>query len=246
MNKRIKLTILHAFIILLSSLFLGVQAQPNTTFSKADMNRVRDLSGMKWKFKMMLPGEGVKKGLHKLPSEDIETLVWNNARVPGDVYTDLWKAGVIDDPYFGRNSVRAQWVQQYEWWYAYQFDMKEISEEEVVELVFEGVDYSCEVWLNGHYLGAHKGVFSKFSFDITDKLRTHAYNAQKGRNMLMIKLDPPPQVNSAVAGKKTPWFGDYTRDLIPFGIWRPVKIVRTGKVRFNDVYAQLIKRRWFC
>lgn len=39
-------------------------------------------------------------------------MISNNAKVPSDVYTDLWKAGVIDDPYFGRNSVKAQWVQQ--------------------------------------------------------------------------------------------------------------------------------------
>ena len=149
----------------------------------------------------------------------------------------LWKAGVIDDPYFGRNNVKAQWVQHYEWWYTHQFDMKQIPENEIVELVFEGVDYSCEVWLNGHYLGSHEGVFSKFSFDVTDKLRMHATNSQKGRNMLTVKLDPPPQVNSLVAGKKTPWFGDYTRDITPIGIWRPVKLVQTGKVRFNDVYA---------
>ncbi|WP_297092568.1 sugar-binding domain-containing protein [uncultured Draconibacterium sp.] len=236
-KERIKKQLNICLLLLISILSVQVMAQPNTTFSAADMNRVRDLSGMKWKFKMMLPGEGVKKGLHRLPSEDIETLVWNNARVPGDVYTDLWKAGVIDDPYFGRNNVRAQWVQQYEWWYSHQFDMKEIPEDEIVELVFEGVDYSCEVWLNGHYLGGHEGVFSKFSFDITKYLRTHPWDAQKGRNMLMVKLDPPPQVNAFVAGKKTPWFGDYTRDLTPIGIWRPVKMVRTGKVRFNDVYA---------
>ena len=100
--------------LIMSTFILSSWAQPNTTFSHEEMTQsVRDLSGMKWRFKMMLPGEGVKKGLHQIPSEDIETLVWNNARVPGDIYTDLWKAGVIDDPYFGRNSVKAQWVQQY-------------------------------------------------------------------------------------------------------------------------------------
>ena len=84
--------------VLISVLCINAQAQPNTTFSKETSQKVRDLSGMKWKFKMALPGEGIKKGLHLLPSEDIETLVWNNAKIPGDVYTDLWKAGVIDDP----------------------------------------------------------------------------------------------------------------------------------------------------
>ncbi|MFY0689942.1 MAG: hypothetical protein JXQ90_22415 [Cyclobacteriaceae bacterium] len=213
-------------------------AQPNTTTShEENSQKVRDLSGYRWKMKMMLPGEGVKRGLHQLPSEDIETLVWNNARVPGDVYTDLWKAGAIDDPYFGRNNVKAQWVQQYEWWYAHQFRVTEEVEDQIVDVVFEGVDYSCEVWLNGHYLGKHEGVFSKFSFNVNDALRIHKTDYLKGQNILMVKIDPAPQVNALVAGKKTPWFGDYWRDLAPMGIWRPVKLVRTGKVRFEDVYA---------
>ncbi len=224
--------------VLMLNIFFFSLAQPNTTLShKENSQSVRDLSGMMWRFKMMLPGEGIKKGLHKLPSEDIETLVWNNAKVPGDVYTDLWKAGVIEDPYFGRNSVKAQWVQQYEWWYALQFSVKEDITSQVVDIVFEGVDYSCEVWLNGHYLGSHEGVFSKFSFNVNEYLRISKHDFLKGRNMLMVKLNPPPQVNAFVAGKKTPWFGDYWRDLTPIGIWRPVKMVTTGKVRFKDVYA---------
>ncbi|SFF68450.1 beta-mannosidase [Salegentibacter agarivorans] len=213
-------------------------AQPNTTFSHEENSQsVRDFSGMKWRMKMMLPGEGIKRGLHKLPPEDIETLVWNNAEVPGDVYTDLWKAGVIEDPYFGRNSVKAQWVQQYEWWYAYQFQVTEGVEDQVVDIVFEGVDYSCEVWLNGHYLGKNEGAFSSFSFNVNEYLRISKNDYLKGQNMLIVKLDPAPQVNAFVAGKKTPWFGDYWRDLAPMGIWRPVKMVRSGKVSFDDVYA---------
>jgi beta-mannosidase len=232
-----KIKQLIAVIVAVFSFSLSY-AQPNTTFSHEESGQaVRDLSGMKWRFKMMLPGEGIKKGLHKLPSEDIETLVWNNAKVPGDVYTDLWKAGVIEDPYFGRNSVKAQWVQQYEWWYALQFNVTEGITDEIVDIVFEGVDYSCEVWLNGHYLGKHEGVFSKFSFNVNEALRIHKWKGLEGRNMLMVKINPPPQVNAFVAGKKTPWFGDYTRDLTPIGIWRPVKMVRTGKMRFTDVYA---------
>ncbi|WP_233244066.1 glycoside hydrolase family 2 protein [Tamlana fucoidanivorans] len=223
------------FIFCLLSTML--QAQPNTMISHTENSQlIRDLSGVKWTMKMMLPGEGVKMGLPQLPPEDIETLVWNYAKVPGDVYTDLWKAGVIEDPYFGRNSVKAQWVQQYEWWYAHQFHVSEPVDNKVVKIVFEGVDYACDVWLNGHYLGRHEGAFSGFSFDVTNYLRV-SKKRLSSTNMLMIKLDPPPRVNALVAGKKTPWFGDYWRDLVPFGIIRPVKMISTGKVRFDDVYA---------
>lgn len=212
-------------------------AQPLSINSHEENSQlVRNFSGMKWRMKMMLPGEGVKKGLHLLPPEDIETLVWNPAHVPGDVYTDLWKVGAIEDPYFGRNSVKAQWVQQYEWWYAIQFNVTEDISDRNVRIDFEGVDYSCDVWLNGYHLGRHEGAFSPFSFDVNHALRVSKKNLES-TNMLMVKLDPPPQVNARVAGKKTPWFGDYWRDLIPFGIWRPIKMVSTGKVRLKDVYA---------
>lgn len=107
-----KRNILSALLIMLGIAYSN--AQPG--FESFSMNNqlVKDLSGYNWKMKMMRPGEGEKQGIHKIFPEDIETLVWNPAKVPGDVYTDLWKAGAIDDPYFGRNSVKAQWVQHNE------------------------------------------------------------------------------------------------------------------------------------
>ncbi len=204
---------------------------------KSEGQLVRDLSGYRWKLKRMRPGQGVREGLHKLPPGDIETLVWMPARVPGDVYTDLWKAGALDDPYWGRNSMKAQWVMLDEWWYSLQFNVSEDLAGRVVRLEFDGVDFSCEVWLNGHYLGRHEGMFSPFSFDVSEVVFSDK-NWRKGRNMLMVKLDPPPQVNHKVAGLKTPWFGDYWRDLVPFGIWRPVRLVASGPVRVDDLYVK--------
>ncbi len=204
---------------------------------KSEGQVVQDLSGYRWKLKRMRPGQGVKAGLHELPRADIETLVWMPAHVPGDVYTDLWKAGAIDDPYFGRNSMKAQWVMLDEWWYSLQFNVSEDLADKVVRLEFDGVDYCCDVWLNGQFLGHHEGMFSPFSFDVS-QIVVSDKNWHKGRNLLMVKLDPPPQVNHKVAGLKTPWFGDYWRDLVPFGIWRPVRLVASGPVRVDDLYVK--------
>ena len=143
-----KLRTSMALLVALLCFSVSSFAQPNTTFSHEEASQsVRDLSGMNWKMKMMRPDAGVKVGLPQIPPEDIETLVWNSAKVPGDVYTDLWRAGAIEDPYFGRNSIKAQWVQHYEWWYSLQFNYQQPIKDEVIEIVFEGVDYSCEVWL---------------------------------------------------------------------------------------------------
>ncbi|WP_025761192.1 glycoside hydrolase family 2 protein [Dyadobacter tibetensis] len=222
---------------------ISVIAQPQTSsFKEGETQVVRDLSGFRWKMKMMLPGQGEKEGLNKLPPEDIETLVWNIAQVPGDVYTDLWKNGIIEDPYFGRNASKAQWVGQYEWWYATQFNVTDDLANKFVELEFAGVDYSCDIWLNGHYLGQHQGAFSSFSFDVTAHLRS-SKKTRESSNMLMIRLNPPPKVNALVAGRKTPWFGDYWRDIIPFGITRPIRLRSTGASSIKDIYAKTTLRK---
>ncbi|WP_413430948.1 glycosyl hydrolase 2 galactose-binding domain-containing protein [Crateriforma spongiae] len=219
----------------------SAKAQPGAGDLIRTGNLVQDLSGYRWKLKRMRPGQGVVQGLNELPAADIETHVWISGRVPGDVYTDLWKAGVLEDPYWGRNSTKAQWVMLDEWWYSLQFDVGETLKDKVVRLEFDGVDYACDVWLNGNKLGRHEGMFSPFAFDVTDFVNSGP-RWDKGRNILMVKLDPPPQVNHKVAGLKTPWFGDYWRDLVPFGIWRPVRLVASGKVRIDDVYVKPVVR----
>ncbi|SDX79045.1 beta-mannosidase [Lutibacter oricola] len=229
-----KLSLLLVFLLC----GLGVYAQPSTISNHNNNSQlITSLDSQRWKMKMMLPGEGVKHGLHKLPPGDIETLVWNPAKVPGDVYTDLWKAGAIEDPYFGRNSVKAQWVMQYEWWYSTQFKVNQDLTDKVARIDFESIDHEADIWLNGHKIGSHKGSFSSFSFDVTEAILTNKHWL-KATNMLVIRLAPPPQVNANVAGLKTPWFGDYWRDLIPMGITGSIDLVFTGKSRILDVYAK--------
>ena len=41
-------------------------------------------------------------------------------------------------------------------------------------LHFEGCDYRTAVWVNGQLAGAHTGGYTRFSFDVTDLLRTKA------------------------------------------------------------------------
>ena len=35
--------------------------------------------------------------------------------LPGDIHTALHRAGLIPDPYFGRNEEKVQWVAEREW-----------------------------------------------------------------------------------------------------------------------------------
>ncbi|WP_430928705.1 glycosyl hydrolase 2 galactose-binding domain-containing protein [Polaribacter marinivivus] len=196
-----------------------------------------DLSGNNWQFEGIRPGEGVKTGFHEL-NFDItgDSFNWAFAKVPGDVYTDLWRAGRIDDPHFGRNSLKAKWVPENEWWYKRQFDVPKTMYGKHIQLIFDGVDFGCDVWLNGQFLGSHEGMFSQFKFDVSEKISFE--NLRFGTNVLMIRLHPAPRRYSQVAGRKPAWHGDYWVALPPTGIWKPIRLEATGKVTVEDTYVK--------
>ncbi|RKF17956.1 glycoside hydrolase family 2 [Alginatibacterium sediminis] len=195
--------------------------------------KIIDLSGNHWQMERMRPGQGVEEQFHLLPAEyQGTTFSWNFASIPGDVYTDLYKAGEIEDPYFGRNMHKAKWVGDYEWWYTHRFNVDELLSGKQFRLVFSGVDYSCEIWLNGIRLGEHEGMFSSFDFDISEYVNLEQWRG--GSNILMIKLNPPPKNYRNCGGKKVNFSGDYFTGLVPFGIWRPIHIEVTEAVRLND------------
>lgn len=182
------------------------------------------------------PGQGEIEGFYQHTSETASsTFNWNGAKVPGDVYTDLWRAGVIDDPHFGRNGMKAKWVMEYEWWYRTYFAIPQRLPGQHFRVVFDGVDYSCDVWVNGHYLGKHEGMGSQFAFDITDIIYS---GPQASHNSLVVRLNPPPRMYNRVAGRKFAWQGDYWRTLVPMGIWQPVRVSASGAKSIADVYPQ--------
>ncbi len=158
--------------------------------------------------------------------------LWTAAKIPGDVYTDLWKAGGIDDPNYGRNLEKAKWVMDREWWYTTLLVLPKEMAGKRIRIVFDGIDYECDVWFNGSHRGSHQGMFSSFGFDIT---RQAEFSKQ---NRVMIRLAPPPSDLGRFQGKKFFWGGDYFRFASPIGIWRPVRIEATGDARITDVHVE--------
>lgn len=210
----------------------------HTEFEVTDLDKISlDLSGNNWQFEGLLPDKGVAIGLHQLaPDITGDAFNWSYAKVPGDVYTDLWRSGRIDDPHFGRNSMKAKWVPDMEWWYKRQFNIPQEMSGKRLRLIFEGVDFAYDVWLNGTLLGSHEGMFSPAVFDVTDVV---SYGTLRhGSNVLMIRLHPAPRRYSQVAGRKPAWHGDYWVSLPPTGIWRPIKLETVGEAIIEDLYVK--------
>lgn len=86
--------------------------------------------------------------------------------VPGNIqvqmgWLDLW----TDDPALTS-------LNHDEWVYRTTFAAPDnIDVNDRAYLCFDGVDYFCDIWLNGCYLGHHEGAYSTFEFDVTGRLR---------------------------------------------------------------------------
>ncbi|MBP3218750.1 MAG: hypothetical protein J6M46_10285 [Lachnospiraceae bacterium] len=90
--------------------------------------------------------------------------VWRDIAVPGNWYLNE----EIGD-YFGAI------------WYVTEIEKPEAVAGSRSFIRFEGVDYIAEVWLNGHYLGFHEGMFDPFEFEVTDLWK------EDGKNVLMVR-----------------------------------------------------------
>ncbi len=68
---------------------------------------------------------------------------------------------------------------------------------------FNAVSLVSDVWLNGQFLGEHKGGFGMFRYDVTDALR------RNGANVLVVKADNTTQSPGTATEDVIPFSGDF-------------------------------------
>lgn len=91
------------------------------------------------------------------------------AAVPGDLVTDLQRAGVVGDPLFELAFKSLVWDRQ--WQYALSFATEPAAAGGARWLVLDSVKMGAWVWLNGVYLGAVQDQFLRFTYDVSAVLK---------------------------------------------------------------------------
>jgi beta-galactosidase/beta-glucuronidase len=102
-------------------------------------------------------------------------------------------------------------------WYKREFEIPSSWKGKNIILNFEAVDYFAAVWVNGSFLGSHKGGYDRFSFDITPFLKA------KGKQEVMLCAEDPSSFGSQPRGKQQfPQQGIWYTPVS--GIWQTVWI----------------------
>ncbi|SFU54177.1 Glycosyl hydrolases family 2 [Pustulibacterium marinum] len=99
-------------------------------------------------------------------------------------------------------------------WYKRNLEFQTANENEKVILHFGAVDYETEVYINGFFVGNHKGGYTAFEMDVTSFLK-------QGANDLVVKVHDPTMEGEQARGKqvKNPGGIYYTPVT---GIWKTV------------------------
>ena len=136
--------IMGSFILSFAS---AGQAQGQTAENSGSKSQVWsvDLNGT-WMMKDYTRSMGTEKQIYLPQNEPAEGIP---CQVPGTVRTALLEAGKIPDPYVGFDNEKSLWTEQKEWWFFKSFDVPEELEGRYIDLVFEGILFKGECWVNG-------------------------------------------------------------------------------------------------
>jgi beta-mannosidase len=183
------------------------------------------------------------------PSEDNN---WLPAVVPGDVHLDLLKNGKIPDPFYRDNESKLQWIEKVGWEYRTAVEVTPATlAREHIDLIFEGLDTACTIYLNGERVATPNNMFREWRIDVKSRLH-------RGANDLRIVFPAPMKAAEAVA-EKDPWhsrthtdpkgyirkavyeFGwDWGPRFATSGVYRPAFLEMWDDARIDKIFAEQV------
>ncbi len=168
-------------------------------------------------------------GGREISTPKFDTAGWIPTTVPSTVLAALVRNGAVEDPFAGRNLEKIP-AERFAvpWWYRHEFSIDAAPPDG--RLVFEGINYSAEVWLNGVRVAGRDeitGAFRVFELDVTRRLR-------QGKNVLAVEVFPPKP------GDPTIGFVDWNPPAPDryMGLWREVTLKMTSGVSLDDIFVR--------
>ena len=144
----------------------------------------------------------IKKNGEEISQPGYPLTNWMPATVPGTVLTSLLNNKLIPDPFYGMNNAQIPDIYNvgrdyYTYWFVKDFTETASAAGDKVWLQFRGINYSCNIFLNGHKVNEHedRGMYLRQSYDITPFL------SKDGHNRLAVIVYPPDPVGNPNGGQ---------------------------------------------
>ena len=151
--------------------------------------------------------------------------------VPSTVFGALVEGGTVPDPFVGTRLAEVDTAPYRQpWVYRRQFDLDPSLPKDFVELIFEGIQQTGKVWLNGELLAdrdAFQGPFKMYRFDISTRVKPE-------NNVLVVQIFPPEKGDLSIG-----WvdWNPYPPDQ-NMGLWRSVKVRQSGPISLETPFVR--------
>lgn len=163
----------------------------------------------------------------EISSAQIEVGEWYDAVVPSTVMGTLTRNGMYADVLEGDNYKNIdKSLFDTTWWYRTEFVMPPLAAGQHATLMFDGISYAANIWLNGKLIANRDSVYGTFrrhKLDITEAvgeknvLAVEVFRAQSGEpNIGFVDWNPRPADES-------------------MGIFREVRVLTNGEVSMDNV-----------
>lgn len=154
---------------------------------------------------------------------------WHKCQVPSTVMAALISNNVYPDIFMGDNISKVDTSQfRVPWWYRTEFTVNDQTR--TSELIFEGINYRANVWLNGIKIASSDSLFGGFRiFKINVSKQVKA-----GKNALAV------QIFHQLPSEPSIGFVDWA-PMAPdreMGIWRPVKLRTSGNTVLDNIFVK--------
>ncbi|MFI5384921.1 MAG: glycosyl hydrolase 2 galactose-binding domain-containing protein [Fimbriimonadales bacterium] len=173
------------------------------------------------------------------------------AAVPGEIHLDLVLAGEMQDPSISYNSRKDRWPERFSWWYHTTFTTPAgFTQQDRQEIVFDGLIYDAQIFLNGKLAGASRNGLVPYRLDATGLLKP-------GENDLVVRLTSGYELVNEVdqdfskqglyknrenfparSNLRTPPYmsgWDWCDTLPNIGIWRSVRLEGRSRAQLSQV-----------
>lgn len=183
---------------------------------------------------------------------------WIEAQVPGSVFSDLLREGLMEDPFYRDNEDKAVKLSYRDYEYIREFNITpDMLKKDKVLLYCEGLDTLTEIRINGRQAARTDNMHRCYEFDVKELLK-------KGKNNIHIKFYSPAEFIKKMQKKNPLWkkafdiampgfyhlrkahsmFGwDWGPRIPDSGIWRDINLKFYDYGRLKDTYVKQKHRK---
>lgn len=153
-------------------------------------------------------------------SPDFDDTGWATVQVPHS-----WnRVGYYFHGLAGSNTEQTVNKMQGPAWYRLRFNPAATPAGSKAWLEFDAASRVARVWLNGIYLGEHRGGFSRFRLDATAAMKSGT------ENLLVVRVDNSRPAAGSPTADILPLTGDF---FVHGGLYRPVRLVTTDGLHLD-------------